>query len=121
MHTYAIRPVNATTRIRWVYDESFEPDHSGCPDFGDADLKRDQDKLASGEWVALGGIVEVLTCARCQTWKQTEDGDSLWGFLDGPPSDETLDEWGSELNIPEAVQPPGLFDRVKKALKVLRG
>jgi hypothetical protein len=67
-----------------VPDDDFEPQHSGCPEFGDADFKRDQDKLASGEWIAVGCRVyepckNAEHCKDCSEWVETDQ--TCWGFL----------------------------------------
>lgn len=63
--------------IRFVWIEDTE-----------ADITWDDDgsvarKLESGEWVALGCVLERRTCERCDTWAHVS---SLWGII-GPEKD----------------------------------
>ena len=72
---------------RFVYDEDYRPESSGCPEFGEIDLAKEIEKLDSGDWVALGCIVskpcpgEAGTGRHCVACKGSHEVDSLWGIV----------------------------------------
>jgi hypothetical protein len=71
---------------RFVYDEDYRPESSGCPEFGEIDLANEIEKLDSGDWVALGCIV-TAPCLdesghhHCQSCTGRKEVDSLWGIV----------------------------------------
>ena len=80
--TFTVRQMGPTVRCRWVYDESYETRGSYGLDT-EAETREAEDselaKLESGEWVALGCIVEKV--ASCGEYHET---DSLWGIVINP-------------------------------------
>jgi len=96
METFKVRPLDENRRCRWVYDTDHETRGSYAYET-EAETKAAEDeeiaKLASGEWVALGILLEERAehCPHpdCDGWHET---DSCWGIvIDG--SDEELDEY----------------------------
>jgi hypothetical protein len=87
MNTYLIYNTSDTRRVRWVYDEYYET--QGSYWLGTEEETREAEdaeiaKLESGEWVALGCIVETK-CVHCGAWSEA---DSLWGIVIGPDIEE---------------------------------
>ncbi len=65
-------------RITWYWDEDYDPFYWESEGGSTrADCEREAEKLASGEFVALGYIVEKH-CSHCDTWSHD---DSVWGFV----------------------------------------
>jgi hypothetical protein len=72
--------VSETVRVRFVYDEEYQSEGSYAYDTEEetaAAVKEEQDKLNSGDYVALGAIVQHK-CPCCEEWTS---GDSLWGIV----------------------------------------
>lgn len=72
---------------RLVYDDDYQPESSGDPEFGEKDLKEEIEKLESGDLVVLGCIVtepcpgEEHTGTHCKACSGTVTVDSIWGIV----------------------------------------
>ena len=83
MNTYLLYETSDQRRVRWVYDEHHEVEGTYAYDT-EEETKAAEDleyaNLESGEWVALGCIIE-RKCLACLNWHET---DSLWGIVIEP-------------------------------------
>jgi len=80
-----------TVRCRWVYDGLYQTRGSyglGTEEETRAAEDEELAMLDSGNWVALGCIVETL-CPTCGEWRHIDD---LWGIVIDP-NDEALDRF----------------------------
>jgi len=80
-------------RVRWVHDEHHETRGSYGYETEEATRAAEDEeiaKLASGEWVVLGCIVEEQ-CGACSEWRER---DSVWGVVI-EPDDVKLDEYAT--------------------------
>ena len=93
MRTRTVRDMSPTVRCRWVYDETHETRGSyGYSTEEETRAAEDEElaKLASGEWVVLGCIIEKkMACG------EYHEADSLWGIVI-EPDDAKLDEFARD-------------------------
>lgn len=94
MSTFTYRNMGPGVRCHWVYD----PHHETRGSYGydtEAETRAAEDeeiaKLNSGEWAALGCIVEHQ-CEKCGDWFA---GDSCWGIVI-EPNGATLDSFARD-------------------------
>jgi len=79
-HTYETTEHGPLCRVRWVYDEHYQTVGSYCYDTTEETEEAEREELAkleSGEWVALGAIVETRA-TEAHPWTES---DSLWGIV----------------------------------------
>lgn len=97
MDTFHTQEIDANTRVRWVWDGMYETRGSYAYDT-EEETKRAEDeelaKLESGEWAALGMIVETR-CPHCNLWKEHE---SVWGVVIDVNT-EALDGFAAESGL----------------------
>lgn len=87
MVDFHTQEIDNDTRVRWVFDEMHETEGSYAYETEaetQAAERFELSKLESGEWVALGCIVEKR-CGSCGNW---DDTDSLWGIVIEPEGSE---------------------------------
>lgn len=93
--TFAFTNQTDTARVRWVYDEGYDPETGWGLDEPEQSkaVAEERAKLETGALVALGAIVETK-CPACGAW---ERGDSLWGIV--TPGGEELNTLAEELGL----------------------
>lgn len=95
METYEITQHGKRTRVRWVFDETYEAEGSFAYDTEEetqAAVEETLRNIASGKWVALGAIVEHRIADK---W---HDADSLWGIVIEPKT-RALRKMASGLDL----------------------
>ncbi len=112
--------VSDTRRVRWVVDTDHVPDYDyDTEEETQAAVNEEQEKLNSGEWIALGAISEVL-CPHCSKWKEVAEDDfpgTCWGIVTEPDND-TLDALAADVSdFPD--EPADVFQVMLAALELV--
>lgn len=85
--TFETIDISDTVRVRWVHDDDYQSEGSYAYETEEEtrlDIENEQAKLASGEWIVLGAIVEKK-CSTCEHWHEC---DSVWGVVVDPVKED---------------------------------
>jgi hypothetical protein len=96
-HTYQRIDLGSGVTAHWVHDEDYHPEFAlDTPEETEAAEKHEQEMLDSGDYLALGCVIETA----CECCGGTVLHDSLWGIVVN--SSDCLETYAREnMELPE--------------------